>query len=64
MPQSPNGFSVFALAALLVTSLSHGAVTSELNSMRDCLYASALRRNLHSSWFEAKHGARPLERRR
>ncbi len=46
------------------TALAHGSVTSELNSLRDCLYASALRRNLHSSWFEAKHGARRLERRR
>jgi hypothetical protein len=53
-----------AEAVSIRTSLAHGAVTSELNSMRDCLYASALRRNLHSSWFEAKHGARPLERRR
>lgn len=46
------------------TQLSHGAVTSELNSLRDCLYASALRRTLRSSWFDAKKGARPLERRR
>jgi hypothetical protein len=53
-----------AEAVSIRTQLSHGAVTSELNSLRDCLYASALRRNLRSSWFEAKHGARPLERRR
>jgi hypothetical protein len=53
-----------AEAVSIRTSLTHGAVTSELNSLRDCLYASALRRNLRSSWFEAKHGARPLERRR
>jgi hypothetical protein len=53
-----------AEAVSIRTSLAHGAVTSELNSLRDCLYASALRRNLRSSWFEAKHGARPLERRR
>lgn len=53
-----------AEAVSIRTQLSHGAVTSELNGLRDCLYASALRRNLRSSWFEAKHGARPLERRR
>jgi hypothetical protein len=53
-----------AEAVSIRTALAHGAVTSELNSLRDCLYASALRRNLRSSWFEAKHGARPLERRR
>jgi hypothetical protein len=53
-----------AEAVSIRTQLPHGAVTSELNSLRDCLYASALRRNLRSSWFEAKYGARPLERRR
>ena len=53
-----------AEAVSIRTALSHGAVTSQLNGLRDCLYASALRRNLRSSWFEAKHGARPLERRR
>jgi hypothetical protein len=53
-----------AEAVSIRTALAHGAVTSALNGLRDCLYASALRRNLRSSWFEAKHGARPLERRR
>lgn len=53
-----------AEAVSIRTALAHGAVTSELNNLRDCLYASALRRNLRSSWFEAKKGARPLERRR
>lgn len=53
-----------AEAVSIRTQLSHGAVTSELNGLRDCLYASALRRNLRSSWFDAKKGARPLERRR
>ena len=53
-----------AEAVTIRTALAHGSVTSELNNLRDCLYASALRRNLRSSWFEAKHGARPLERRR
>jgi hypothetical protein len=53
-----------AEAVSIRTSLAHGKVTSELNGLRDCLYASALRRNLRTSWFDAKTGARPLERRR
>lgn len=53
-----------AEAVSIRTRLTHGAVTSELNGLRDCLYASALHRNLRSSWFDAKNGARPLERRR
>ncbi len=53
-----------AEAVSIRTQLTHGTVTSELNSLRDCLYASALRRRLRTSWFDAKHGARPLERRR
>jgi hypothetical protein len=53
-----------AEAVSIRTALAHGSVTSELNNLRDCLYASSLRRNLRSSWFDAKHGARPLERRR
>lgn len=55
---------VHAEAVSIRTQLTHGAVTSELNSLRDCLFASALRRRLRTSWFDAKHGARPLERRR
>jgi hypothetical protein len=53
-----------AEAVSIRTHVAHGGVTSELNGLRDCLYASALRRNLKSSWFDAKKGARPLERRR
>ncbi|MBX3229944.1 MAG: hypothetical protein KIT84_26080 [Labilithrix sp.] len=53
-----------AEAVSIRTSTTHGTVTNELNSLRDCLYASALRRRLRTSWFDAKHGARPLERRR
>jgi hypothetical protein len=53
-----------AEAVSIRTGLTHGAVTSELNGLRDCLYASALRRRLRTSWFDTKQGARPLERRR
>lgn len=52
-----------AEAVSVRTQLTHGAVTSELNSLRDCLFASALRRRLRTSWFDTKSGARPLERR-
>ena len=55
---------IHAEAVSIRTQLAHGTVTSELNSLRDCLYASALRRRLRTSWFDAKQGARPLERRR
>lgn len=51
-------------AVSIKTALAHGAVTSELNGLRDCLYASTLHRRLRSSWFDAKKGHRPLERRR
>ena len=53
-----------AEAVSIKTSLTHGAVTCELNGLRDCLYASTLRRRLQSSWFDATQGHRPLERRR
>lgn len=53
-----------AEAVSIKTRLTHGEVTSSLNGFRDCLYASALPRRLRTSWFEAKDGARPLERRR
>lgn len=53
-----------AEAVSIRTSLTHGKVTSELNGLRDCLYASTFRRHLRTSWFDSKKGARPLERRR
>ncbi len=53
-----------AEAIAIKTRLAHGAVTSELNGLRDCLYASALHRHIRSSWFDVKTGSRPLERRR
>jgi len=53
-----------AEAVAIRSSLAHGDVTNQWNSLRDCLYASALPRHLRTSWFDAKHGARPIERRR
>lgn len=53
-----------AEAVSVRTARTHGDVTFEWNAMRDCLYASALPRHLRTSWFDAKTGARPIERRR
>jgi hypothetical protein len=50
-------------AVSIKTRLDHGTVTSSLNSLRDCLFASALPRQLRSSWFQSKTGSRPLESR-
>jgi hypothetical protein len=52
-----------AEAVSIKTRLSHGAVTSDLNSLRDCLFASTLPRHVGSSWFASKTGSRPLEKR-
>jgi hypothetical protein len=46
------------------SQVGHTDVTSEYMELRDCLFASVLPRRLGTSWFEAKRGARPLERRR
>jgi hypothetical protein len=51
-------------AVFIRTALSHNGVTHELNALRDCLYASGLRRRLRTAWFDAKEGARALERRK
>ncbi len=53
-----------ASAVFVRTERGHSAVTWETNALRDVLYASMLPRHLGSDWFEAKNGARPLERRR
>jgi hypothetical protein len=50
-------------AVSIKSGLGHGAVTSDLNSLRDCLFASALPRQLRSAWFKSKSGSRPLEKR-
>lgn len=53
-----------AEAVSIKTRLDHGALTSDLNSLRDCLFASALPRQLRSSWFKSKTGSRPLDERK
>jgi hypothetical protein len=53
-----------AEAVFVRTGLWHSAVTWESNALRDVLYASALPRHLPTTWFAARTGARPIERRR
>ncbi len=51
-------------AAIFIASpLDHGSVTYRRNDLRDCLYASSLRRRLKSDWFAHKSGERPIDRR-
>jgi hypothetical protein len=52
-----------AQAVSVRTGVTHTDVTNEWNALRDCLYASALPRHLHTTWFDAKRGKRPLDRR-
>jgi hypothetical protein len=52
-----------AQAVSVHTASGHSDVTNEWNALRDCLYASALPRHLHTTWFDAKRGKRPLDRR-
>lgn len=51
-------------AVFVRTELPHGDVTHELNALRDCLYASGMRRHVRTAWFDHKTETRPLERRR
>ena len=50
-------------AVFLATALTHTGITHELNALRDCLFASGLRRNLGTDWFEKKDEPRPLDAR-
>ena len=52
-----------AEAVFVQTGLNHHGVTYELNSLRDCLYASGMHRYLRSTWFDNKLDPRPLEHR-
>jgi hypothetical protein len=52
-----------AQAVSVRTGVVHTDVTNEWNALRDCLYASALPRHLRTTWFDAKRGKRPLDRR-
>ena len=53
-----------ARAVFVKTAAPHGRVTHQYNELRDCLYASRLKRRLKSRWFDHKKERRKLERRK
>ncbi len=54
-----RGELVRAQAVFVRSGLSHNAIVHEHNALRDCLYASSLRRHLRSAWFTPTSKARP-----
>ncbi len=50
-------------AIFIASPLDHVGVTHRHNNLRDCLFASQLRRHQKSDWFSHKDGARPIETR-
>lgn len=52
-----------ARAVFIEESTGHSGVTHEHNNLRDCLYASCLRRRLDSDWFDQAGEARVVEAR-
>jgi len=53
-----------ATAGFIATPLAHGKLTFAHNNLRDCLFASGLRRRLKSDWFADKNQPRSIEHRR
>ncbi len=51
-------------AIFIRTRLGHGKVTSAHNALRDCLFASAFKRRLHSNWFRNSKKNRKLDKRK
>ncbi|MBL9100205.1 MAG: hypothetical protein JNL82_04550 [Myxococcales bacterium] len=49
--------------AVFIKTRDHMRVTYKSNSLRDCLYASGLKRRLESDWFANKDEQRAIERR-
>ena len=50
-------------AVFIRTAIDHSRLTYQSNGLRDCLYASSLRRRLESDWFADKDGQREIDRR-
>jgi hypothetical protein len=48
-------------AIFIAAPLEHGKVTFLHNGLRDCLFASGLRRHLDSDWFENKDQGRAID---
>lgn len=53
-----------ARAVFIRARADHSRLTYQSNALRDCLFASALRRRLASDWFENKDEQRAIEPRR
>lgn len=51
-------------AIFIRSGVDHSRLTFQNNGLRDCLYASGLKRRLESDWFAAKDGERAIERRK
>ncbi|MBM4357168.1 MAG: hypothetical protein FJ096_03575 [Deltaproteobacteria bacterium] len=50
-------------AIFIASPLDHVGVTHRHNNLRDCLFASQLRRHQKSDWFSHRDGARPIDSR-
>ncbi len=50
-------------AGFIATPLAHGKLTFRHNNLRDCLFASGLRRRLSSDWFDDKNAPRSIDTR-
>ncbi len=50
-------------AVFIKTHVDHTRLTYKYNTLRDCLYASSLKRRLKSNWFADKNAERKLEER-
>jgi hypothetical protein len=54
-----RGELVRAQAVFVRSEASHNAIVHERNALRDCLYASSLRRHVRSAWFAPTSKATP-----
>ncbi len=50
-------------AIFIATPLGHSSTAYKHNNLRDCLYASSLKRHVKSSWFKNKNKGRKIDRR-
>ena len=50
-------------ALFIATPLAHGDVTHRHNGLRDCLFASGLRRRIDTDWFDDKDAPRNIQAR-
>lgn len=62
--QASRAEITLARAVFINTVSTHRGVTHTHNGLRDCLFASSLKRRLKSNWFARKRGPRPLNPRK